>query len=86
MMGYIKGGRPCPGTENLVTATTEHDQQPAETTIGRLLQARAADMPDAVFAIFPEGEMRFGEIDRKARAVAKGLIALGVQPGCTSPP
>lgn len=55
--------------------------EPGEATIAGLLAARAADMPDALFAIFPDQALTYGEIDAQSRAVAKGLLALGVRPG-----
>ncbi|MFV3127151.1 class I adenylate-forming enzyme family protein [Niveispirillum sp. KHB5.9] len=50
-------------------------------TIAGLFAARAAAAPDAVFAIFPDGEVTYGTLDRRARAMAKGLVALGIRPG-----
>lgn len=50
-------------------------------SLGALLDARSADMPDATFAIFPDGEFTYGEVARQARRVAKGLVRLGVKPG-----
>ena len=55
--------------------------RPGETTIGGLLAARAREMPEALFAAFPDCEVTYGEMDAQARAVARGLIALGVTPG-----
>lgn len=37
--------------------------------------------PDAVFGIFPDREVTFGEVHSAAKNVAKGLIALGIKPG-----
>lgn len=52
-----------------------------ETTIAGLFAAQAAATPDTVFAIFPDGEVTYGELDARARAMAKGMMALGVRPG-----
>lgn len=52
-----------------------------EFTIGRLLAARAADRPDARFAIFPDSQLTYGELDAAATDIAKGLKAIGVEKG-----
>ena len=54
---------------------------PGAMTIANLLVRQAERIPDEVYAIFPDRLVRFGELDREAREVAKGLIALGIAPG-----
>jgi fatty-acyl-CoA synthase len=54
---------------------------PGRSTIAMLLAEQAAAIPDEVYGIFPDSEIRFGELDDKAREIAKGLIGLGVRPG-----
>lgn len=54
---------------------------PGEKTIATVFAEQAAQTPDAIFAIFPHVSLTYAEVDTAARAVAKGLIALGVQPG-----
>ncbi|MDI1327579.1 MAG: class I adenylate-forming enzyme family protein [Brevundimonas sp.] len=46
-----------------------------------LLSEQAARRPDATFAIFPGETLTYGEVNDRARAMAKGLIRLGVKPG-----
>lgn len=55
--------------------------RPGEKTIAALLREQAAHIPDDLYGIFPDCEIRFGELDREARRIAKGLIGLGVRPG-----
>jgi fatty-acyl-CoA synthase len=62
-----------------VIDTTAH--VPGRTTIAMLLAEQAKAIPDAPYALFPDGGISFGELDRKAREVAKGLIGLGIRPG-----
>lgn len=59
--------------------TQTHDQT---APYGAMLAAQAEARPDALFAaVDAEGELTYGELDRRARAVAKGLAALGVKKG-----
>jgi len=50
-------------------------------TLSVLLEERAAQHAEIVFAIFPGVSVSFGELVRRAREFAKGLIAEGVEPG-----
>jgi len=50
-------------------------------TVDILLTEQAARQPDATFAIFPGEILTYGEVNSRARAMAKGLIKLGVKPG-----
>ena len=50
-------------------------------TLGGLLEARAAVVPDRPFVTFESGSVTFGEIDRAANRVANALAGLGLQPG-----
>lgn len=52
-----------------------------EMTIAGLFAAQAAATPDAVFGIFPDGEVTYGLLHVRALAMAKGLMALGIRPG-----
>lgn len=54
---------------------------PAQATIATLLVEQARSIPDELYAIFPDAEVTFGALDAQARAIAKGLIAMGVKPG-----
>ncbi|NMG41702.1 AMP-binding protein [Chelativorans sp. ZYF759] len=51
-----------------------------EDTLAGLLVSRAADMPDFVFAIFPDESATFRQLHDKAESLAKGLIATGLKP------
>lgn len=50
-------------------------------TVDQLLTEQAARRGDAVFGIFPGVTLTYGEVNTRARALAKGLIRLGVRPG-----
>lgn len=50
-------------------------------TVDQLLDQQARDRPHALFAVFPGVELTYGVVEQRARAMAKGLIALGVKPG-----
>lgn len=54
---------------------------PGEKTIAALLMQQGVEIPGDIYGIFPDREVRFGELDAEARRIAKGLIALGVRPG-----
>lgn len=63
----------------------EHDsnfryEPVAEDTLAGLLIRQAKAKPDFTYAIFPEETATFAELHSRARAFAKGLIALGLQP------
>ena len=49
--------------------------------IGDLLLRSAARYPDRDAIVFPGERWTFGELYARAAQVARGLIALGVQPG-----
>nr|WP_274638499.1 AMP-binding protein [Microbacterium bovistercoris] len=49
--------------------------------IGWLLEERAATWPDRVAVVTPERAFTYGELQRKASAVARTLLTAGVQPG-----
>ena len=49
--------------------------------LAALLDARADEMPDAPFAIFPEASLTYREVRERARVFARGLVADGVQAG-----
>lgn len=50
-------------------------------TVDRLLVEQANQRPEALFAVFPGVELTYGQVEHRARRMAKGLIALGVRPG-----
>lgn len=50
-------------------------------TIADYLRDHAVVRPDAVALIFEESETSYAMLDRRARQVANGLIAMGFQPG-----
>lgn len=54
---------------------------PAQMTIAELLVTQARSIPNELYAIFPNAEVTFGALDAQARAIAKGLIAMGIRPG-----
>ena len=43
-------------------------------TVDILLTEQAAKQPDALFAIFPGVTLTYGQVNERARAMAKGLI------------
>src|SRR3954451_11086047 len=49
-------------------------------TLGDLLLKAAARTPDADAIVFPSERLTFAELDARARALASGLIGLGVRP------
>ena len=54
---------------------------PAEQTVHALFEARAASDPDAVALVHGARELRYGELNAWANAVARRLVAEGVRPG-----
>lgn len=50
-------------------------------TLSELLKTQAQRLPDSVYAIFPDATITYGELYRHAGAFAKGLIAVGLEPG-----
>lgn len=51
------------------------------TTLGDLLLMAADARTDADAVVFPDSRQSFGELAQRAMARARGLLALGVQPG-----
>jgi len=49
--------------------------------IGTILEARAAAWPDRVAVVTAEREVTFGQLQARAAAVARTLVAAGVRPG-----
>jgi long-chain acyl-CoA synthetase len=49
--------------------------------LGTILQASAAERPDAIAVVLDDRRISFGELDRAARGVATSLHAMGVSPG-----
>jgi fatty-acyl-CoA synthase len=53
-----------------------------DVTVGELLTRLAAALPDNDALVYADGpRYTFRELEREARTIAKGLVALGVQPG-----
>jgi acyl-CoA synthetase (AMP-forming)/AMP-acid ligase II len=50
------------------------------TTLGDLLLKASAAAPEADAVVFPEERWSYGELEARARALAGGLIGLGVRP------
>lgn len=50
-------------------------------TLAHVLRDRADAHPDRTLVSFPDAEVSYGELYRRARAMAKGLIAAGLRPG-----
>lgn len=50
-------------------------------TLAELLERQAARLGDQTFAIFPENSISYAALREEARAVARGLIAMGLAPG-----
>lgn len=50
-------------------------------TLAQLLERQAARLGEQTFAIFPEGSISYAALYREARAMARGLIALGLRSG-----
>ncbi|HEX2094481.1 MAG TPA: amino acid adenylation domain-containing protein, partial [Longimicrobiaceae bacterium] len=53
---------------------------PAETCVHRLFEARAARTPDAPAVVFEDGELTYGELNRRANRLAHHLRKHGVGP------
>ena len=56
-------------------------QDDAVLTLPELLKSQAEARPDSVYAIFPDASITFGGLLARSTALAKGLIALGLEPG-----
>lgn len=52
-----------------------------KTTLGRVLEEVSQRYPENAALIFKDQRISYGELLEKARALAKGLIALGVGRG-----
>lgn len=61
--------------------SADQQPEPGYSTIDALLAEGAARWPDSPFAIFADETIDYVDMDARARAVARGLIALGVKPG-----
>lgn len=53
----------------------------ADRTISQLLQMRASQHPDKVYAAFADAEFTYGALHDAAMAYARAYIAMGVKPG-----
>jgi fatty-acyl-CoA synthase len=51
------------------------------TTLGDLLDRRAAARPDADAVVFPDGRRTYAELAARAQRIARGLLGLGVRSG-----
>ena len=51
------------------------------TTLGDLIDQRAAEHPDRVAVAFPDQRYTYGDLAARAQLMAKGLLALGVERG-----
>ena len=49
-------------------------------SLGSLLRRRAEDSGDKPFLIFEDEQRTYGEVFREAEEIARGLIALGLEP------
>ena len=58
---------------------------PRETCVHALVEAQAARAPDRIALIGADRALRYGEVNGKANALARELIALGVGPGDVVP-
>lgn len=56
-------------------------QEAESATLAQLLRLRAAEHPDRTFVSFPDRECSYAEVYTRAVSFAKGLIAVGLQPG-----
>jgi crotonobetaine/carnitine-CoA ligase len=63
-----------------MTGTVARDDL-TEETVGALLAARARTTPDKVALVFDGHETTYAELDQAASEVARGLLALGAEPG-----
>ena len=51
------------------------------TTLGDLVDQRAAEHPEREAVVFPDSRHTYGDLAARAHDIAKGLLALGVEPG-----
>ncbi|MDQ4117621.1 MAG: AMP-binding protein, partial [Actinomycetota bacterium] len=51
------------------------------TTLGDLLDRRAAERPDADAVVFPDGRWSYAALAARTRALARGLLGRGTRPG-----
>lgn len=49
--------------------------------VGELLRALACDLPDGDALVFQNQRWSFGELEAESRRLARGLLALGLEPG-----
>jgi len=54
-----------------------------ESTIGAMLEKRAAEQPDHDYIVFPDRGLRwsYAEFNERVDRLAKGLLAIGMEPG-----
>lgn len=64
-----------------MTGILDHFPSREECVIADILEARAADMPDRPFAIFPDETWTYAATAARAWQLAAGLIEDGVRPG-----
>jgi acyl-CoA synthetase (AMP-forming)/AMP-acid ligase II len=64
-----------------VTERPGQHQDPGNRTLAALLSARASERPAHPFVSFPGEDLSYGELHDRATALARGLIATGLQPG-----
>ncbi len=64
----------------LVAWNATRMEYPRHLCLHQLFEAQAARTPDAIALVSEQGEMTYGELDRRANAVAHQVQALGVAP------
>jgi amino acid adenylation domain-containing protein/non-ribosomal peptide synthase protein (TIGR01720 family) len=64
----------------VVTGWNDTARAYSSTLVHRLFAARAADAPEAAALLHGHGSVTYGELDRRAEALARRLRALGVGP------
>src|SRR5277367_3498605 len=56
------------------------DQSQTLPTLPNLLSEQARALPQQLFAIFPDSSITYGDLYARAQTLAKGLLAMGLQP------
>ena len=59
----------------------DRGEESESTTLAELLRRQAAEHPDKTFVSFPDRECTYSAVYSRAVSFAKGLIAIGLQPG-----
>ena len=54
---------------------------PPDITIPQLLEREAAEQPDKIALVWDSGSMSYGQLNKRAKNIAAGLIGKGVGPG-----